>query len=114
MCIFSQKQINELLGAVNHGQTWLHYRLQATISRAFRVLINTGTLLHKSHEAENQNKLDRLSGVVTVMPCVKKGAGELTWSMSMPVLAVVLRRASTEGRASSTKLCSCGPRTVAW
>ena len=34
--------------------------------------------------------------------------------MSMPVLEVVLRRASTEGNASSTKLCSCVLSTLAW
>ena len=40
--------------------------------------------------------------------------GSLTWSMSMPVLEVVLRRASTEGKASNTKLCSWALRTLAW
>ena len=32
----------------------------------------------------------------------------------MPILVVVLLKASTEGNASSTKLCSWGPSTPAW
>lgn len=37
-----------------------------------------------------------------------------TCTSSIPILEVVLRRASTEGMASRTKLCSWGIKTLAW